>query len=91
MATCDVTELLNDGKCFQRADDRQLLIIQAQLLCEILNGGGGGQTCILCGTGAPTEAPPCDCSLYYSDDTNPGLWVWDSVNTVWDEVIAPGP
>lgn len=90
MSTCDPTALMADAKCFAGLPMPQMLAIQTQLLCEILQGGGG-QTCLLCGLNAPTETPPCDCAIYYTLPPNSGVWLWDSVNTAWDELIAPGP
>lgn len=91
MASCDPATLMADAKCFVGLPMPQQLAIQTQLLCEILNGGGTGTTCLLCGVGAPVNNAPCDCSIYYSLPPNSGVWVWDSVNSVWDELIAPGP
>lgn len=92
MATCNVNDLLQAGRCFANRLPGEIPIIQTQLLCEILNaGGGGGATCLLCGVGPPTIAPPCPCSLYYSLPPNSGLWSGDSTTGLWDEIIAPGP
>lgn len=91
MASCDPTTLMVDAKCFAGLPMPQQLAIQTQLLCEILHSGGTGTTCLLCGVGAPVNAAPCDCSIYYSLPPNSGVWVWDSVNSAWEEIIAPGP
>ncbi len=42
MAICNVEEILQDGACFACLTEKQLQVIQAQLLCDILAAGGGG-------------------------------------------------
>lgn len=83
MATCDPQTLLQDAKCFVPlpADQRQAIMVQ--LLCEILQGGGTGGTCIVCleGSAAPTDPATCPCSIAYN-----GLgqfWFWDNLTTSW--------
>ncbi len=91
MASCDPATLLLDAKCFICLTPQQQMAIQTQLLCEILQGAGPTETCIECGVGAPTDPAPCDCSIYYSLEPNPGVWVWDNVDAEWDAVIGAGP
>lgn len=90
MASCDPQTLLNDSACFASLNAQQLSTIQTQLLCEILQGGGTGTTCIICGDNPPTDPAPCDCSLYYTNPPNAGVWVWDSSSAAWEMVLNPG-
>ncbi len=90
MASCEPSELLEAGKCFCQADAKQFQIIMLQLLCEILHGGGIQQTCLICGVGAPVDAAPCDCSIYYTLPPNAGMWVWNAIGGAWEIVINPG-
>lgn len=48
-------------------------------------------SCLLSGVGPPVAAPPCSVAIYFSTDTNPGMWVWIASEAIWTEVIAPGP
>lgn len=44
MATCNVQTLLNNAKCFACLSPGEWEILELQLLCEIMSGGGvGGQ------------------------------------------------
>lgn len=91
MASCDPQELVSDSKCFGCLTPFQLQLIQTQLLCEILHSGGSpGQTCLLCGDGPPTDDATCDCSIYYSNPPNAGVWVWDPVGSAWEMILNPG-
>lgn len=58
--TCDVQQLLIDGKCYSLAclSPGQQRIVLLQLLCEIANGGGGGGgvTSIIAGAGISVDA-----------------------------------
>lgn len=93
MATCDPQTLLTESSCWSCLLPAQLQWIQVQLLCEILNGGGTGTTCITCGAAdTPPVAPgTCECSIYYTNQANPGLWLWNAGGAVWENVLAPGP
>lgn len=85
--TCDAATLAEAAKCFCGLSMRQLAEIQVELLCEILNaGGGGGQSCILSGVVDPTTAPPCSAALYYRSDTFV-VWLWDDVGGAWGLLI----
>lgn len=92
MAVCDPNTLLAEAKCFVSRSQNEILAIQAQLLCEILQGGAAGQTCIIgCAPTGPVIPGPCLFSIAYSPGPNPGYWLWDENRGVWDEVLAPGP
>ncbi len=92
MASCDPQTLIDDARCFACLSPNTLLTIQTQLLCEILQGGGSpGATCITCGAGAPIADATCDCSIYYSNPPNSGVWVWNSSSSSWDVILNPGP
>ncbi len=89
MATCDVQDLLNDANCFACLFPYQLSLIQTQLLCEILAaGGGGGSSCLLCGSADPVAAPACQCALYYNRATG-SFWFWDFNTVSWTRLIGP--
>ena len=83
MAACDPQTLLADGKCFIGLPSKQILAIQTQLLCEILQGGGTGETCIIClpGDTAPAATAPCDCSIAYNMLGQ--FWFWNNLSSQW--------
>lgn len=86
MATCDVQELMDSAKCFDCLSDFQLAMIQAQLLCEINEGGGTGVgSGVACGTGDPVDPPTGSCGLYYRTDTG-SIWLWDGAT--WNQKIV---
>ncbi len=41
MISCEPSDLMADAKCFYNLPTRTLRNIQAYLLCQIANGGGG--------------------------------------------------
>jgi hypothetical protein len=83
MAVCDVNSLMQDAKCFMCLDPKQMLAVQTQLLCELLQGGGTSSTCITClaGAGVPTDPAPCPCSIAYNATGQ--FWFWDSLTASW--------
>lgn len=91
MAECDVAALMQDAKCFDCLTQHQMEMLQTQLLCEILqSGGGGGASCLLCGTEDPEDAPLCDCAIYFkrTPDGNGEFWYWDSDMAQWIKFIG---
>jgi hypothetical protein len=42
MAQCDPNTLMEEAKCFDCLDDRQMRLAIIQLLCDLSAGGGGG-------------------------------------------------
>lgn len=87
MATCDASELMLAARCFDCLNPHQIDIIQTQLLCEILQSGGGGTSCLLCGDTDPVDTPPCDCATYYNKVAG-SFWVWDSDSSTWFALIG---
>jgi len=88
LASCAVPELIGAANAngFSKVTPYELQLLQTQLLCEILHAGGGaGQSCLLCGTGAPTEDPGCDCAIYYDKGTQE-FWDWNGAS--WDKFIG---
>ena len=85
MATCNVNELLENGKCFACLTPGQLDIIIAQLMCEIVvaggGGGGGGVTCGDYAGGEPTFTPSTACAV--AIDTSNGQ-IWWYYNGGWN-------
>lgn len=80
-----------DACKFTCLDTKQAQAVELQLLCEILQGGGTGTTCLLDGIGPPVVAGPCPFSLYREGPgPNFGLWIWDGVSA-WSNAIAQGP
>src|SRR5438552_839803 len=76
MAQCDAASLMESAKCFDCLTPRQMDMVQTQILCEILqSGGGGGQSCLLCGTVDPTATPKCPCAIYYNSAVG-SFWIW---------------
>lgn len=86
MAQCDANSILqsacNSGiSCL---GDRDLKVVMVQLACEILQaGGGGGNSCLLCGDVNPVDAPDCACAIYYNRISK-GFFIWTGV---WDQII----
>lgn len=88
MAQCNVSSLLSDARCFDCLTPKEISIVQTQLLCEILqSGGGGGNSCLLCGDVDPVDAPDCDCATYYNKQTG-SFWVWDVDTASWFALIG---
>lgn len=89
MATCDLTTLMADARCFDCLDNRQLQLIIAQLLCEISEAGGGGGGCSGCikyGNGDPNGVVDGNRDNIYVQQDAPGrIWVklTDGANTGW--------
>lgn len=85
MAQCDAKSLLqsacNSGiACL---DEQKLAIVTAQLVCEILQaGGGGGGSCIVCGDTDPVADPDCDCAFGYNRLTG-AEFIWDDTFGIW--------
>lgn len=88
MASCDVTELLAEGKCFQCLDATQSRAVLLQLLCNILAAGGGSGTGtgVACGVVNPTVDPGVACQIYYNT-ANSTLWSWNDTTTAWESLI----
>jgi hypothetical protein len=90
MAHCDAASLMEDAKCFACRTPNQIQVIQTQLLCEILHGGGGGggETCIVCleADAAPVDDGPCDCSIAYN--LNGRFWFWNVLTNAWIPFIT---
>lgn len=87
MARCNVQSLLNDANCFSCLGQKELDVIQTQLMCEIVIAGGvGGQSCNKCGDVDPTEDPNCDCATYYNNLTGK-FWVWDDTAGEWRIIL----
>lgn len=90
MADCSPQSLLEDASCFACHTDGELMIIQTQLLCEILQaGGGGGNSCLLCGVVDPVADPDCDCAIYYNTAVG-SFWIWDdgALPPQWRPIIG---
>lgn len=84
MASCSPQELLDDASCFLCLNPGDWNIIQTQLLCEILQaGGGGGNSCLLCGAVDPVDAPTCTCAIYYNTVTM-RFFIWVGF---WNPII----
>jgi hypothetical protein len=68
-----------------------LNLIQTQLLCLLVTGGGTGGGGATCGSGAPVAAPSGTCGLYYDNDsgspTAGGLWFWDNGGSAWVKML----
>lgn len=92
MAQCDVGPILQ-AACNSKIDcleNRQLFVVIAQLLCEILqSGGGGGQSCIVCGDADPVADPDCPCAFGYNRLTG-ATFVWDDNLGIWQQLTG-GP
>ena len=90
MANCSVDSLLSDAACFACLDEGERSIVRTQLMCEILQAGGGtGSVCIRCGSGPPAFDPNCDCAFYYDPATGEE-WLWDESGGAWRQQ-AGGP
>jgi hypothetical protein len=90
MADCSPQSLLSDASCFgcYTVGDQQM--VRLQLLCEILQAGGGsGSSCIVCGDANPVADPNCDCAYGYNRLTG-AEFVWDDPNGIW-RPVGGGP
>lgn len=91
MATCSAQDLLTAGKCFDCLTKKELQIVIAQLLCEIVEGGGtgGGVGAVMRGSGPPIAPPvdPTQGAIYYDDDPlSPSYetnWNWSVPGQFW--------
>jgi len=91
MASCDVQTLLDAGACFLSRNPEERSAIGIQLLCEILQAGGGsGNSCLLCGDVDPVAAPPCTCALSYNKAKG-ALWIWDNDILIWELIFSLVP
>lgn len=84
MASCDVATLLASARCFEGCTTpTQLMLIQTQLLCEILNNGGtpggSGVTCL--DASDPVDPPAGNCGIAYRKDTG-SIWIWDGTSWI---------
>lgn len=88
VATCDISTLIESGKCFMCLDDRAMKAVQLQLLCEILDasGGSGTGTGVDCGIVDPTIDPGVSCQIFYNT-ANSTLWSWNDVAGAWESLI----
>ena len=90
--SCTADTLVESAKCLDAIPGQMRMPVLIYLACQILTNGGTGtaNTCLVCGEGAPTEDATCDCSIYYTNPPNAGVWVWDAVNSVWECIMSPG-
>ena len=86
MATCNVNSLMSSASCFLCLTPNQMMAIQTQLLCEILQGGGSGETCIVCLDDdlTPVDPGPCECSICYNQIGQ--FWFWNNLTTTWNPI-----
>lgn len=94
---CNASELLEEGKCYQCLNEKQMAIVELQLLCSILEafgggggGGGGGLGLVYHGTGSPegVQVSIGGSGIYY-DETG-AQWDFYGVsggNTGWVKVL----
>jgi hypothetical protein len=83
MATCNINELLQDGRCWQCLDQDQFQMAVLQLLCDISqSSGGGGTQRVFHGPSDPNGSQvAADPSIYYGDDGS----LWAKYNGVTDD------
>lgn len=83
MSVCDPKALIADAACFDCLTLDQKISVLIQIACEILMGGGAGQTCIVCldHGETPVDAAPCDCTIAYNLDGK--FWFWNSLTAAW--------
>jgi hypothetical protein len=88
MANCDVQSLVSSASCFMCLSVGEANAVRLQLLCEILQGGGGSDTCIVCvpGNSVPTATPACPCALAHNMIGQ--FWYWNSVTSAWIPYIV---
>lgn len=85
--TTDPAGLISLARCFHCIPQAEQMPVLLYVACQIINsGGGGGPTCLLCGTTNPVGAPVCTCAIYYNT-TNASLWYWDNGNVKWQPLI----
>jgi len=83
MAQCNIQTLLNNAACFANLPPGMWDVIELQLLCEILNAGGGGGSGApdyIAYAGPPTVAPPSLQNIVV--DSNGVQWMY--FNNQWN-------
>lgn len=86
MATCSTDTLLEEGRCFQCANEQQFWQMALQLLCDIQaeGGGGGGSSAIYQGAGVPAFFPlDPDQPALYTNLTDGVLFTWSVPLQAW--------
>ncbi len=88
MALCDVQTLMNSAACFACLPPGTQQIIELQLLCEILNAGGGsgGNPQVFQGHGAPSglqAGQVAGLAALYTDVDNGVLYTWSIDGQNW--------
>lgn len=68
---CNPESLINLASCLTCLSEKQLMAINAYLLCQILSNGGTGGSGTSSGAGAPTVATT---GVLYFDTTADNLW-----------------
>lgn len=100
MSTCDVQQLVSDGKCFSLSclTHDQQRIVRLQLLCEIKQGGGGGGgvTRIIAGPGISVDQETGDVTvstttgnyvlIYSGATTSPQAHLWTVVDGTANQI-----
>lgn len=92
---CDVETIITESCESQIAclSEKQLLIVIAQLLCEINEGGGGGGgggSGSTCGTSSPEGVVDGSCGKLYYDTNNIAFWVKSTASgtlTGWTQLV----
>jgi hypothetical protein len=92
MADTSPQSLMDAAKCFGCLSPSQIAAIQTQLLCELLNAGGGGGTgaaCIFSGAIDPVGAPAGGCTnALYTNTATSAFFYWDNVHGAWAPLIV---
>ena len=89
MATCSPQTLISEGSCLLCLTKHELLVVIAQLLCEINEAGGLSLVQVMRGSGPPVAAPadPTRGANYYDDDSgSPSYdteWHWSVPGQFW--------
>lgn len=83
---CNASELLEEGKCYQCLTEKQMAIVELQLLCAIFNsgggGGGGGTQQVYQGLVPPTPDDPTKPAVFYINGGGTQLQ-WDVPSQTW--------
>ena len=82
--TIDPEVLSEAAKCFQCIPEGNKMNVLLYLACNF-QGGGTGNTCLVCvaGSGSPADPPTsgCTCAIAYNEQQN--FWFWKNSSSAW--------
>ena len=93
---CSASELLAEGACYSCMGEKQMMIAELALLCQIIEtfsggGGGGGVQFAIRGSGSPEGVQQGGSVILYYDIVGNSFWAFRGTSgssTGWEELIA---